>query len=184
LLQEEEEDEEQAEMMGEEEEEEEEEEAREPDPSPTYTPGESHWAIHEFRDVVDHVKAQQENEGLPTTGLRLIQEYGQKAGWEDWKIKRCCDQFLRWIEDSEEEIARRQLPTADITLLWRALGFAAPWSALAEFAGLLVSLPIAETENERFFSIRRYVVGGRGGRTKNEVVTARVRIRTSYGNET
>jgi hypothetical protein len=66
---------------------------------------------------------------------------------------------------------------SDPVLLWSTLAPSSTWGILAEYARVLLSLPIAEAENERFFSTRRYVVGERGGRTKNELVTARVRIR-------
>jgi hypothetical protein len=41
----------------------------------------------------------------------------------------------------------------------------------------ITSLPALEAENERTFSIRKYVVGGRGGRTQNDLVTSCVRLR-------
>jgi hypothetical protein len=44
------------------------------------------------------------------------------------------------------------------------------------FAEISFALPISEAENERTFSIRKHVVGDRGGRSKNELVTARVRL--------
>jgi hypothetical protein len=52
-----------------------------------------------------------------------------------------------------------------------------PNKALKDFADLVLSLPAAEAENERIFSIRKYVVGERGGRSKSDLVTARVRTR-------
>jgi hypothetical protein len=42
---------------------------------------------------------------------------------------------------------------------------------------ILLALPISEAENERTFSIIKHVVGARGGRSKNGLVTARVHLR-------
>jgi hypothetical protein len=62
-------------------------------------------------------------------------------------------------------------------LFWTALGSSSQWNVLRDDALVLLTLPVAEVENERAFSIRKYVTGDRGGRSKNDIVTARVRTR-------
>jgi hypothetical protein len=58
-----------------------------------------------------------------------------------------------------------------------SLGTSSRWGALKDFADLFLPRPVAEAENERMFSIDKYIVGERGGRSKNDVITARVRAR-------
>jgi hypothetical protein len=52
---------------------------------------------------------------------------------------------------------------ADLTppLLWTAFGSSSPWSALRDFALVLLTLPVAEVVNEKVSSIPKYVTGGR-----------------------
>lgn len=62
---------------------------------------------------------------------------------------------------------------------WLAVGTSLRWAQLKVYARVIVSLPVSEAENERTFSIRKYGLGDRGGRTRNDLVTASVRVRMS-----
>jgi hypothetical protein len=53
---------------------------------------------------------------------------------------------------------------------------------LAQFARVICSIPMSEAENERIFSIRKFIVGKPGGRSKNELMAARTRLEMRAGN--
>jgi hypothetical protein len=125
------------------------------------------------------LKDADEDLGIYAIGADLIEQDGKRSGWDSEKIEKCLAQFSRWLGFTAADFARLKIQHMDPPLIWVALGTSKNWSLLSGYAGLLVSLPIAETENERLFSVRKYVVGDRGGRTKNDLLTARVRIRTT-----
>jgi hypothetical protein len=44
-------------------------------------------------------------------------------------------------------------------LLWRSVGISSHWDVLKDYADGVLSLPATEAENERVFSILKYVIG-------------------------
>jgi hypothetical protein len=126
-----------------------------------------------------HLKEFDDEKGVFAMCADLIDEYGQRSGWDVEKIGRGTAQFAQWLGLSDWEYSHLKLRIIEPPLVWVGLGTSKRWDVLREFAQLVLSLPAAETENERLFSVRKYVVGDRGGRTKNDLVTARVRMRTT-----
>jgi hypothetical protein len=147
-----------------------------PCPALPYRHGESATSINTWTATAEAATAQQAD-GIGAMGRKLIRDYGDRSGWDPDKTKTCQQQFVGWIREHARIIEEwRAEGLGDPVLLWSTLGTSSKWDVLAEYADVLLSMPIAEAENERFFSTRRYVVGERGGRTKNPLVTARVRI--------
>jgi hypothetical protein len=126
-----------------------------------------------------HLKEVDDEKGIFDMGVDLIEDYGERSGWDAEKIGRGTAQFAQWLGLTDWDVSHLKLRTMEPPLIWVGLGTAKRWDVLREFAQLVLSLPAAETENERLFSVRRYVVGDRGGRTKSDLVTPRVRIRTT-----
>jgi hypothetical protein len=56
------------------------------------------------------------------------------------------------------------------------------WDFSAKFTRVSCSVPTSEAENERIFSISKFIVGDRGGRSKNELMAARTRLKMRAGN--
>jgi hypothetical protein len=143
-------------------------------------PGESRGAIETDLTRLSGLKDAQARSGLVQIGVDLIGDYGERSEWAPENIRECQEQFATWFAVHNSELAGRRLPYTSRPLIWVTLGATPQWGRIAEYAQLLLSLPIAETENERFFSLRRFVTGQRGGRMGNDLVTARVRIRTNH----
>jgi hypothetical protein len=130
-----------------------------------------------LRAEVDRRKTDDDIRGIYSIGSELIRDYGLRSGWNDGLIGKCFEQFARWIQlpaDDETFVLVSHLPQF---LFWGSLGTSTLWAALKDYADLIISLPAAETENERVFSVRKHVIGDRNGRSKNDLVTARVRTR-------
>jgi hypothetical protein len=60
---------------------------------------------------------------------------------------------------------------------WEVLSGSSDWPVLEELATTFMSLATSETQSLSVISMKEYVVGERGGRSKNELMTARTRIR-------
>jgi hypothetical protein len=145
-----------------------------------YVPRESRGAIEASLTRVSELKDAQARSGLVQIGVDLIGDYGERSESARENIRECQEQFATWFAVHNLELAGRRLPHANGPLIWVALGATLQWGWIGEYAPLLLSLPIAETENERFFSLRRFVTGQRGRKMRNDLVTACVRIRTNH----
>jgi hypothetical protein len=62
-----------------------------------------------------------------------------------------------------------------IPLFWRVVMTFSHWQILGEYTVIIVSLPIAEAENRRTFSIRKYIIRECRARSKNISVNAQIR---------
>jgi hypothetical protein len=104
-----------------------------------------------------------------------MRTYALAANWQVPKLADCQREFAAWLacdlNDPQFELHR----DVGTHVFWTVLG--QDWEVLREFAPILLSIPASEVENERTFSIRKYVVGDRGARSKNDLVTARIRLR-------
>jgi hypothetical protein len=137
-------------------------------------------SISSLQSRVDEVKRSDAEAGMRSIAMKLISDYAERSGWDTAKTQKCRDQFSHWVATSITAPCFAHVIDQPTSLLWNCLGKSDLWGVLKDYAGVVVSLPVAETENERIFSIRKYVVGDRGGRTKNDLVTARVRTRMEY----
>jgi hypothetical protein len=145
-----------------------------------YVAGEARRAIETYLTRLSELKDAQARSGLVQIGTDLIGDCGEKSEWAPENIRECQEQFATWFAVQNSELAGRRLPYTSEPLIWVTLSAMPQWGRIPEYAQLLLSLPIAETENERFFSLRRFATGQRGGRIGNGLVTARVRIRTNH----
>jgi hypothetical protein len=129
-------------------------------------------------DLHGEAQAVHENDArrrIYAIGASVIRTYALAANWQVPKLADCQREFAAWLacdlNDRQFELHR----DVGTQLFWTVLG--QDWEVLREFAPILLSLPASEVENERTFSIRKYVVGDRGARSKNDLVTARIRLR-------
>jgi hypothetical protein len=132
-------------------------------------------ALDELQAEADRRKASDDARGIFAIGSGEIREYGKRSGWTEELIAECIGQFARWIRTPPRDQAFVSVARLDQFCFWACLGTSSHWSALKDYADLIMSLPAAETENERVFSIRKYIIGDRSGRSKNDLVVARVR---------
>jgi hypothetical protein len=113
----------------------------------------------------------------------LISDYGERPGWTDEKITAGIQLFLLWLDNRQDGVVQTRARGLSPPLFWIAIGTSSHWNLLREYADVIISLPASEAENERTFSIRKHVVGDRGGRTGNDLVTSRVRLRMGQDQE-
>jgi hypothetical protein len=110
-------------------------------------------------------------------GAELISDYRKRPDWSDQVISDCKGQWADWLAIRVTDPRFRHYADLPACRLWTALASSRRWSFLWKYAEFVLSLPAAETENERVFSIRKHVIVDRGGRSKNDIVTTRVGIR-------
>jgi hypothetical protein len=63
------------------------------------------------------------------------------------------------------------------------MGASSQWNLFQDEAQIMISLPASGAENQRTLSIRKSVVGDRKGRTRNDLVIFRVRLRMGQDQE-
>jgi hypothetical protein len=59
-------------------------------------------------------------------------------------------------------------------LFWNVSTTSSRWRVVREYASLVAFLPTSEAENERTFSIGKYIIGERGARSQNDLIVARI----------
>jgi hypothetical protein len=106
-----------------------------------------------------------------------IEDYGNRASWTPREIALCKEQFIIWTSSPDKAAWIQALYDQAPLQFWEALSHSSECYGLAQYALLLCSLPMNEAENERVFSVRKFVVGDRGEMSKNQLATARVRLR-------
>jgi hypothetical protein len=133
--------------------------------------------LERLENDVAAIKREEADTGIFAIGSALIVDYARRSQWNDQQREKCLEQFLRWVDQSIDE--KVMVPARNLSppAFWIAVGTSCRWAELAEYAEIILSLPASEAENERTFSVRKYIVGDRGGRTQNDLLTARVRLR-------
>jgi hypothetical protein len=167
-----------ADVSVDEEEEEEEEEMSDPTEMRQYdNPNDFSSALQFRQEEAEFIRNDDSERGLYGIGSSVISDYAQRAHWPENKRQDCLTQLAYWgrVELSNPEIHAGDDLSPPV--YWMVMETKRSWLILAEYAQVLMSLPIAETENERTFSVRKYIVGDRGGMAKNDLITARVRLR-------
>jgi hypothetical protein len=133
--------------------------------------------LRSSRHEVEEIQRLDAERGTYMIGANLIRDYGERSEWDSDKILECQDQFAIWLSTGLLDSSLQNAEHLKPPLFWTAIGTSSRWTQLKEFAEVVMSLPASETENERVFSVRKYVIGDRGAKSKNDLVTARVRTR-------
>jgi hypothetical protein len=106
----------------------------------------------------EQIKAADADRGLFGIGVAPIGDYRERSSWESEKRARCVSSFARRLALIDWDFAHLKIRKMEPTLIWVALATSIRWDVLAAQAQIIVSLPMAETENERLFSIRKCAV--------------------------
>jgi hypothetical protein len=133
--------------------------------------------LSSLHERVAVIRAKDSERGLYRIGADVIDEFADRANWPKNQRWQCKLELAKWLGTQLEDPAILADDNLPPSLHWVALGTALGLHTLKEVAEVLLSLPASEAENERTFSVRKYVVGPRGGRAKTDLVTARVRLR-------
>jgi hypothetical protein len=130
-------------------------------------------------DKITTTKQDHAERGLYETGAILIADNGTRSGWPEGQISMCLTQFGHWLSLAVTDPSVNLIHVINLypSLLWRCFGTSSHWDVLNDYADVVLSLPAAQAENGRIFSSWKYVIGERGGRSKNDLVTERLRAR-------
>jgi hypothetical protein len=145
-------------------------------PSLSFSDNEAVGLLQSLAGQAAEIDANDCRRGMHEIGCLCIEDFGIRSEWVSEKIHKCQAQYAIWLATSVIDLTRHGEEQLPPPVHWSVLGMASQWDVLKEFAEIVFSLPISEAENERMFSIRKHVVGDRGGRSKNDLVTARVRL--------
>lgn len=142
-----------------------------------FDPLEHERSITRLRTKLDAIQAQDGHLGIFDIGCNMIEEHARRSDWDEEKSQVCQRQWATWIAANVLDRRFHHVLELPPPLFWNVMGTSSDWQILAEYAAMVVSLPTAEAENERTFSIRKFVIGERGARSKNDLVVARIRTR-------
>jgi hypothetical protein len=106
-------------------------------------------------DKITAIKRDDAERGLYEPGAILITDYGTRSRWPEGQFSMCLTQFGHWLSLAATDPSLMHVINLPPCLLWRSLGTSSHWDVLKDYANVVLSLPAAEAENERIFSIRK-----------------------------
>jgi hypothetical protein len=121
---------------------------------------------------VNAVTAQDETTRIYQMGCNLIEDFANRSLWNQEKNALCKRQWAEWLATPILDQRFRHAIDLPPPLFWNVIATSSCWRAPGEYASIVVSLPTSEAENEKIFSIRKYVIGECGARFKNSLVVA------------
>jgi hypothetical protein len=148
-----------------------------------FDPERSMQQVADYELEINVVREQDSATGLFDIGCPLISDYGERSGWSEPKITACIQEFVLWLDNRRDDVVQTRARGLPPPLFWIAIGTSSQWNVLRECAEVIILSPASEAENERRFSIRKYVLGDRGGRTRNDFLAFRVRLRMGRDQE-
>jgi hypothetical protein len=99
-------------------------------------------------------------------GCNLIEDFANRSLWDQEKNVLCKRQWAEWLAIPILDQRFRDAIDLSALLFWNVIAMSSCWRILGEYASIIVSLPTSEAENERTISIRKYVIGECGARSK------------------
>jgi hypothetical protein len=133
--------------------------------------------IQALNNHVNPVAAQDRTTRIYQMGCNLIEDFANRSLWDQEKNALCKRQWAEWLAIPILDQRFRDAIDLPGLLFWNVIATSSRWRVPGEYASIVVSLPTSEAENERTFSIRKYVIGKRGARSKNDLVVARIRAK-------
>jgi hypothetical protein len=106
-----------------------------------------------------------------------LYEFAPGIHWAEETVTSCKGEFVDFIGHPVGATILNHSMRLTPPRFWESMLDSSDWSILGEMAIMPMPPPMSEAENEHVISMKRYVVGERGGRSKNECMTARIRIR-------
>jgi hypothetical protein len=103
-------------------------------------------------------------------------KHGRQCNWRQEDIDVTVRQFGESIDDG---IASEITPIYRLGIhdFWNILKGSSEWKSLADLTLVLMTMPLAEADNQRIFSLKTEIVGIHDTRANTERLHARARIK-------
>ena len=126
-----------------------------------------------LRSVIRKIEGQ-----IPTTASNILdtathffREWTERGRSESYEYFLRC--YRVWMTQPLPD-GVEQAPS-DFSV-WQGYMFNESWRAFARDVLAIITIPCAEVQNERCFSLKRYIIGKHSTRTGSDLLTARARL--------